>query len=136
MKKTLLLSIAVFVFFATAVSSAANPQVVMETNYGDITLELYPEEAPVTVNNFLSYVNSDFYDGLIFHRVIENFVIQGGGYYYNGDDGKFYLSPTLDPIINESDNGLSNLRGTLGMARTSEVSIQTCRFIPLYSLIV
>jgi len=105
---------------------AQNPMVVLETNTGDITIELYADKAPITVDNFLSYVNSGFYDYLLFHRVIYGFMIQGGGFYYSG--GIFYKAPASDPIINESFNGLSNLRGTIAMARTSEPDSATSEF--------
>jgi len=98
-------------------------QVALQTNFGDIVLELYPVQAPITVENFLNYANSHFYDGLIFHRVIEGFMIQGGGY---GTD--LYHRPTNPPIINESNNGLSNLRGTIAMARMTEPDTATCEF--------
>lgn len=114
----------VFLFLLASVASvcfaAPNPHVVLNTNAGDITIELYPEAAPITVDNFLDYVNSGFYNYLLFHRVIPGFMIQAGGFYYNSDDGKFYKAPTSDPIINESDNGLSNLRGTIAMARLGD----------------
>jgi cyclophilin family peptidyl-prolyl cis-trans isomerase len=105
---------------------AQNPTVVLETNLGDIVIELYPGKAPITVDNFLNYVNSGFYDYLLFHRVIKNFMIQGGGYYYY--NGIFYRAQTLDPIINESSNGLKNLRGTIAMARTTEPDSATSEF--------
>lgn len=89
-----------------------NPHVVLDTNYGEIVVELFAAEAPLTVDNFLGYVNSGFYDGLLFHRVIYNFMIQGGGF----DISLNYRIPG-EPIINESDNGLSNMRGTIAMAR-------------------
>ncbi|MCX8043274.1 MAG: peptidylprolyl isomerase [Desulfobacterota bacterium] len=99
------------------------PCVVLETNKGNITIELYPDKAPVTVKNFLAYVDAGFYDGTIFHRVIPNFMIQGGG-----------LTPdmrqkqTLPPIKNEADNGLRNSRGTVAMARTQEINSATSQF--------
>jgi cyclophilin family peptidyl-prolyl cis-trans isomerase len=99
-------------------------EVMFETNFGDITMELYPDEVPVTVANFLNYVNDGFYDGLIFHRVIAGFVIQGGGY----DQDLNHIAPTYPPIVNESSNGLSNLRGTIGMARTVEPDSATSQF--------
>ncbi len=89
--------------------------VVIETNFGNIELELYPDQAPVTVANFLSYAEADFYDGLVFHRVMEGFIIQGGGF-----DPDLNLQSTNAPIINESNNGLSNLRGTIAMARKGD----------------
>jgi cyclophilin family peptidyl-prolyl cis-trans isomerase len=106
--------IAVAVPFSFA---AQNPRVVLETNHGDIIIELYLDQAPVTVENFLSYVDSGFYDGQVFHWVARDVSLKGGGFYYNFNDRKYYKPPTSDPIINESDNGLSNLRGTLAMDR-------------------
>ena len=91
---------------------AANPVVVIETNLGTIKLELYEEKAPITVKNFLSYVDDKHYDGLIFHRVIEGFMVQGGGMEPGGKEKK-----TKAPIKNEAANGLSNLRSTIAMAR-------------------
>jgi len=90
-----------------------NPVVVMETSMGKIRIELDKEKAPITVKNFLSYVDDKFYDGLIFHRVISDFMIQGGGFEPGMKEKK-----TKDPIKNESKNGLSNKRGTIAMART------------------
>jgi cyclophilin family peptidyl-prolyl cis-trans isomerase len=127
MKKTLLLSIIVLFFCIGAASFGENPLVVMETNYGDITLELYPDEAPITVDNFLSYVNDGFYNSTVFHRVIRDFMIQAGGYYVE-DNTIYPKPPTYGPIINESINGLSNLRGTLAMARTVEPDSATSQF--------
>ncbi|MCC5857951.1 MAG: peptidylprolyl isomerase [Ectothiorhodospiraceae bacterium] len=99
------------------------PMVVFETSHGDITLELYPEDAPVTVENFLRYVDDGFYDGTVFHRVIPGFVIQGGGF-----DADMNQKPTHDPIRNEADNGLKNERGTLSMARTQQIHSATSQF--------
>ena len=96
---------------------------------GDITIELYPGDAPVTVDNFLGYVNGGTYNGLVFHRILVDFMIQGGGYFYNNTDRKFYPAWSLsDPIINESYNGLSNVRGTISMARTDEPDSATSQF--------
>ncbi len=111
-----------FSFFS--VNAGENPVVKIETNYGNIYVELYPDKAPKTVENFLRYVKEGFYDGLIFHRVIPGFVIQGGGFY----PGMKYKEPTHKPIINESDNGLSNLRGTIAMARTQNPHSATSQF--------
>lgn len=97
--------------------------VVLQTNYGDITLELFPEQAPITVENFLSYVDSGFFDGTVFHRVIPNFVLQGGGF-----DTQMQQKRTQAPIKNEADNGLKNARGTLSMARTQDVNSATSQF--------
>lgn len=97
--------------------------VVFSTNYGDFTLELYPDEAPITVENFLAYVDSGFYDGTIFHRVIPGFVIQGGGF-----TEEMQQKSTQAPIKNEADNGLKNLRGALSMARTPDINSATSQF--------
>jgi peptidyl-prolyl cis-trans isomerase B (cyclophilin B) len=86
----------------------------LSTNFGDITLELNVEKAPITVANFLQYVESDFYDGVIFHRVIDGFMIQGGGF-----DIDMKQKSTQDEIKNEADNGLGNDKYTIAMARTS-----------------
>ncbi len=99
------------------------PMVLISTSLGDIKLELYEEEAPITVANFLSYVEEGFYDNTIFHRVINNFMIQGGGI---AADMK--QKPTKAPIKNEADNGLKNERGTIAMARTAEVNSATSQF--------
>ena len=100
------------------------PVVTMETSKGTIRIELYPDEAPISVENFLAYVDSGFYDGLSFHRVVPGFVIQGGG--FEGDMVK--REPTRDAIQNESDNGLKNLRGTLSMARLPTAHSATSQF--------
>ncbi len=99
------------------------PQVVLSTNLGDITVELRPDEAPTSVENFLRYVDNDRYDGLIFHRVIPGFMIQGGGY-----DTDMEEVSTFEPIENEADNGLENRRGTVAMARTNEIDSATSQF--------
>jgi peptidyl-prolyl cis-trans isomerase B (cyclophilin B) len=95
----------------------------MKTTFGDITLELDAEKAPKTVENFLSYVANAFYDGTIFHRVIDNFMIQGGGF-----DTDMRQKPTEAPIENEADNGLKNDRGTIAMARTMDPHSATAQF--------
>lgn len=102
---------------------AANPQVVLETNRGNIVIELYPEKAPKTVANFLKYVDSGFYKETVFHRVINHFMIQGGG--FNADMSE---KQTLPPIVNEASNGLGNEVGTIAMARTSEPDSATAQF--------
>ena len=104
-------------------SAYANPMVLMETSKGDITIELYEKEAPITVKNFLSYVSEGFYNNLIFHRVIPNFMIQGGGFY-----SKMNQKPPKDPIKNEARRGLNNKRGTLAMARTNVINSATAQF--------
>jgi peptidyl-prolyl cis-trans isomerase B (cyclophilin B) len=86
----------------------------LSTNFGDITLELHADKAPITVANFLQYVENDFYDGVIFHRVIDGFMIQGGGF-----DANMKQKKTKDEIKNEADNGLTNDKYTVAMARTS-----------------
>lgn len=89
-------------------------KVLMTTNHGDIEIELYADKAPDTVKNFLEYVNSGFYNGTIFHRVISGFMVQGGGF-----TADMQQKETYDPIKNEANNGLKNDKGTLAMARTS-----------------
>jgi len=101
----------------------AEESVVVETSLGSITLELDSAKAPATVANFLAYADAGFYDGTIFHRVIRDFMIQGGGF---GADLK--QKPTKPPIRNEAANGLKNLRGTIAMARTSVVDSATSQF--------
>lgn len=101
----------------------ANTKVILKTNYGDITLKLYDKKAPESVKNFLEYVNSGFYNETIFHRVIDGFMIQGGGY-----DSNLKKKKTNKPIVNEATNGLSNTLGTIAMARTSVVNSGTSQF--------
>ncbi len=100
-----------------------NPKVLMSTTHGDITLELDAAKAPVTVENFLGYVRDGFYDGTIFHRVIDGFMIQGGGFTQD-----MRQKPAGAPIENEAGNGLDNLRGTIAMARTQVVNSATAQF--------
>lgn len=97
--------------------------IILSTRLGDIVIELYPDKAPVTVANFLSYVEERFYEGTIFHRVIPGFVIQGGGL---TEDMR--QKPTHSPIKNEANNGLRNKRGTLAMARTQNPNSATSQF--------
>jgi peptidyl-prolyl cis-trans isomerase B (cyclophilin B) len=97
--------------------------VTIKTSLGDIKLELFSDEAPETVKNFLNYVDNGFYNNTLFHRVIDNFMIQGGG--FNTD---FEEKPTNDPITNEADNRLRNERGTIAMARTMVVDSATSQF--------
>lgn len=99
------------------------PSVLLKTNHGDITLELDAVKAPKSVANFLAYVNSGHYDGTIFHRVIDNFMIQGGGM-----TAGMKQKSTLDQIENEANNGLKNERGTIAMARTSDPHSATAQF--------
>jgi len=115
---------------AVAQQEVDNPQVTLHTNRGDITLELYPQQAPKTVENFLQYANDGFYDGTIFHRVISHFMIQGGAMTVENDDTGMNLLPkqTREPIVNEADNGLKNTRGAVAMARTNDVDSATSQF--------
>jgi peptidyl-prolyl cis-trans isomerase A (cyclophilin A) len=94
-----------------------------ETSHGGFTIELFPKEAPVTVENFLQYVDDGFFDGTIFHRIVPGFVIQGGGLTAEFDNKK-----TRAPIRNEAKNGLKNTRGSLSMARTSDINSATSQF--------
>ena len=102
---------------------AGNPHVLMKTSLGDIELELYADKAPKTVENFLRYVDEGFYDGTIFHRVINGFVIQGGGYTRDLERKR-----THAPVRNEAWNGLRNERGTIAMARTLDPHSATAQF--------
>jgi len=102
---------------------AENPKVQIRTSKGAITVELYRDKAPKTVDNFLTYVDEGFYEGTIFHRVIEGFMIQGGGFGQN-----MRKKSTHAAIENEADNGLKNERGTLAMARTSDPNSATAQF--------
>lgn len=108
---------------APASAEAANPIVVLKTSKGEITVELFADKAPLTVRNFLSYVDAKFYDGTIFHRVIKNFMIQGGGL-----TAAFVEKPQKSAIRNEATNRLKNLRGTLAMARTDAPHSATSQF--------
>lgn len=100
------------------------PQLTLQTSLGAVVLELNPEQAPVTVANMLAYANGGFYDGTLFHRVIFGFMVQGGGF----NPGLAYKPPTYSPIVLESNNGLSNLRGTIAMARTNAADSATSQF--------
>ena len=102
---------------------ASATKVLVKTSLGDMTIELYPDKAPKSVENFLAYANSGFYDGTIFHRVIDNFMIQGGGF-----TRELRQKPTRPTITNEAKNGLSNLRGTVAMARTGDPNSATAQF--------
>ena len=128
-----LLILLAFLSLVSVCKASQNPVVVLETNFGDIHIELYPQAAPVTVDNFLHYVTSGFYDGLLFHRA-ENRdqygygldVIQGGGFFL--ENNYIYQRTPGNPIIIESSNGLSNVRGTIAMARTAEPNSATSQF--------
>jgi cyclophilin family peptidyl-prolyl cis-trans isomerase len=106
-----------------AAAQAANPVVILETSKGNIKIELYEDKAPITVKNFLQYVDDKHYDGLVFHRVIKDFMIQGGGY-----DATLKERATRDPIKNESGNGVPNNRGYIAMARTNQLDSATSQF--------
>ncbi len=108
---------------AAGTTQAANPVVVMETSKGTIKIELFEDKSPVTVKNFLTYVDDKHYDGTIFHRVKGDFMIQGGGFDADGKEKK-----TRDPIKNEAGNGLSNKKGTIAMARTNDPDSATAQF--------
>lgn len=133
LSKRLLLKLNTFILVTfTAFSVAAQssnstennyPQVLVETSAGTIVMELYPDKAPKTVENFLKYVNEGFYDGTIFHRVIPNFMVQGGGFTED-----FEKKITHAPIQNEADNGLKNRIGTVAMARTNDPHSATAQF--------
>lgn len=115
---------------AMAQQGVDKPQVTLHTNKGDISLELYPADAPISVANFLQYANDGYYNGTIFHRVISHFMIQGGGMTLVEDEDETRMLPksTRDPIVNEADNGLKNERGTVAMARTNEINSATSQF--------
>ena len=120
MKKLLMLCL----FLGLApLALAKDPEVIIRTNYGDVTLRLFAEKAPVTVENFLAYVDSGFYKGTIFHRVIPRFMIQGGGFTERMDE-----KPNLEPIVNEARNRVHNERGTIAMARTNDPDSATSQF--------
>jgi len=131
--KYLLLSVFVFAPWLASAQQAEStpsnpfekelPTVIIHTSKGDIKVELYEDQAPVTVSNFLDYAGKGYYDGTIFHRVIPGFMIQGGGF-----DAELAQQPTEAPIKNEADNGLSNERGTLSMARTNDPDSATAQF--------
>jgi len=130
MKLTSLLTLAILIIAMTTMAFP-NPQskedtttVVMTTNLGAITILLFEKEAPISVKNFLAYVDSGFYSGLTFHRVIPGFMVQGGGFMKNLTKRQ----TILPPIKNESDNGMKNERGTLSMARTSDPHSATSQF--------
>lgn len=119
-----ILSMLFFVSICFGAEESSNPVVVFETSKGNITVELYKDKAPKTVENFLEYVNADYYNGTIFHRVIKGFMIQGGGF----TEDMVEKSGLRDPIVNESSNGLKNDTGTISMARTDEMDSATSQF--------
>lgn len=126
------LALCAFALFALALpaqaqdddaSSAARPRVTLETSNGKIVVELYPDKAPKTVENFLGYVESGFFDGTIFHRVIKGFMVQGGGF-----TPDMQQKTTRAPVVNEAADALSNERGTISMARTNDPNSATAQF--------
>jgi peptidyl-prolyl cis-trans isomerase B (cyclophilin B) len=126
MKQILTVFIIIVVFSGMTMAqekSTPNPQVVMETSQGEIVLELYPDKAPLTVKNFLVYIETGFFNGTIFHRVIPGFMIQGGGFSAN-----MQKKATLPPVKNEAANGLKNDRGAIAMARTRDPHSATAQF--------
>jgi len=112
---------------SVAPKAAAGPQVILETNKGDITIELNEKKAPGTVKNFLQYVDEGFFNGVVFHRVMDGFMIQGGGFELK-KDGTIEQKKTHGTIKNESKNGLKNKRGTIAMARTSDPHSASAQF--------
>ncbi len=108
---------------ANAQDASQNPRVLLQTSKGDITIELNAEKAPITVANFLQYVDDKHYDGTVFHRVISGFMVQGGGF-----DDRYKQKATRAPIQNEARNGLKNERGSIAMARTSDPHSASTQF--------
>jgi cyclophilin family peptidyl-prolyl cis-trans isomerase len=108
---------------AAEVAPAPSPRVLFKTSLGDFTVEVYPDKAPKSVENFLQYVRDRYYDGTVFHRVIDGFMVQGGGF-----TADLRQKPTRAPVANEANNGLSNLRGTVAMARTNDPNSATAQF--------
>jgi cyclophilin family peptidyl-prolyl cis-trans isomerase len=135
MKRLLILALTVLAVGSLSARAAdKNPVVEIDTSLGKIKVELDQEKAPITVKNFLSYVDDKFYDGTVFHRVIGDFMIQGGGFekgLQNVKSPEQFLAKekkTKEPIKNESGNGLSNTRGTIAMARTRDLDSATAQF--------
>ena len=118
-----LLVVLIFLAVSTGLFAAGNPVVLMKTSMGDVEIELFQDKAPLTVANFLQYADRGFYNGTIFHRVISNFMIQGGGFTPGMKE-----KTTLAPVRNEANNGLLNKAGTVAMARTADVHSATAQF--------
>ncbi len=124
MKQLMQFKLILFIFLYTLQANIhAAPSVVFETSQGNFTVELYPDKAPKTVANFLQYVKDGFYENTIFHRVMNNFMIQGGGF-----ERDLTEKNTRAPIVNESNNGLLNEPGTIAMARTMDPNSATAQF--------
>jgi cyclophilin family peptidyl-prolyl cis-trans isomerase len=125
--RTLSLLAAMLLILPVAISQAESTEstadIIMETSMGTITIDLFDDKAPITCKNFRAYVNEGFFNGLVFHRIIPGFVIQGGGF-----EPGLKKKQTHPPILNEADNGLKNLRGTLSMARTQDIFSATSQF--------
>jgi len=121
MKRLVIVSI--FLIISTGVFAVQNPSVLMKTSMGEIEIELFQDKAPLTVVNFLSYVDKGFYNGTVFHRVIVDFMIQGGGFTPGMKEKKTSL-----PVKNEADNRIQNTTGTVAMARTADVHSATAQF--------
>ena len=121
--RTLFIFLLAATFVASGQETPAPEYVKMSTNRGDIFIELYRDKAPKTVENFLSYVDEGYYEGVIFHRIVPGFVVQGGGF-----DAEFNKKATKEPVANEADNMLPNDRGTLSMARTSDPHSANAQF--------
>src|SRR5262249_31660162 len=122
MRRFIVAAATVFAMSASALA-AENPHVIFETNLGNFEVELFADKAPLSTKNILEYVDGGFYDGLVFHRVIKGFMIQGGGM-----DAKLQQKQPRAPVKNEAGNGLKNVRGTLAMARTSDPDSGTSQF--------
>lgn len=121
--RTLVVILLTLIFSFTLFANGKNPKVLIETSMGNIEVELYPDKAPTSVKNFLSYVRSGFYKNTVFHRVIKGFMLQAGGF-----DKDLNKKPTQDSIKNEANNGLSNKRGTISYARTNVIHSATSQF--------
>jgi peptidyl-prolyl cis-trans isomerase B (cyclophilin B) len=121
--KKLFCGLIIFSLLPFAFAETTAPRIRFETSMGNIIVELDPQAAPITVTNFIRYVESGFYDGTIFHRVIKEFMIQGGGF-----TADMHKKPTQAPVPNEAANGLKNLRGTIAMARTADPHSATAQF--------
>lgn len=127
MKNPARLLVTALVLSGSILSAEAGPKVLVKTSQGDITIELNEEKAPETVKNFLVYVNEGFFDNTVFHRVIKDFMIQGGGFALK-EDGTIEQKETKAPIQNEAKNGLKNKKGTIAMARTGDPHSATAQF--------
>ena len=127
MKNPARLLVIALVLSGSILYAEAGPKVLVKTSHGDITVELNEEKAPGTVKNFLVYVNEGFFDNTVFHRVIKDFMIQGGGFALK-EDGSIEQKATKAPIQNEAKNGLKNKKGTIAMARTGDPHSATAQF--------